>query len=75
MIVFNAANEIFVDQFLNNNIDFADITRYLKLLVNSKKYIILSKMNNGNLDKIKKIDFLSRKLALSILNLKSKNDY
>ena len=75
LIVFNAANEIFVDQFLNNNIDFTDITRYLKLLVNSKKYIILSKMNNGNLDKIKKIDFLSRKLALSILNLKSKNDY
>ena len=75
MIVFNAANEIFVDQFLNNNIDFADITRYLKLLVNSKKYIILSKMNNSNLDKIKKIDFLSRKFALSILNLKSKNDY
>jgi len=32
-------------------------------------------MNNGNLDKIKKIDFLSRKFALSILNLKSKNDY
>ena len=75
LIVFNAANEIFVDQFLNNNIDFTDITRYLKLLVNSKKYIILSKMNNGNLDKIKKIDFLSRKFALSILNLKSKNDY
>ena len=71
LIVFNAANEIFVDQFLNNNIDFTDITRYLKLLVNSKKYIILSKINNGNLDKIKKIDFLSRKFALSILNLKS----
>ena len=67
LIIFNAANELYVDQFLKNNIDFTDITRYLNTLVNSKKFSILSKMMSNNLKKIVEIDGLSRQLALHII--------
>jgi 1-deoxy-D-xylulose-5-phosphate reductoisomerase len=67
LIVFNAANEIFVDQFLKKNIDFTDISRYLKLLLKHKKYIKLAKMNTVNLSDIQKIDLVSRKIAMEII--------
>ena len=38
-IIINAANEIFVDQFLKNNISFNDIVGYLKLVLKNKSYI------------------------------------
>ena len=71
LIVFNASNEIFVEQFLNKNIDFVDISRYLRLIVNHKKYMKLSKMKCGNLKQILNIDYLARNLCLEILK---KND-
>jgi 1-deoxy-D-xylulose-5-phosphate reductoisomerase len=73
LIVFNALNEIFVDQFLKKNIDFIDITRYLKLTVNDIKFKHLSKMNCNNLKNIYKIDHLSRKLAYDKVKKKGKN--
>ena len=72
LIVFNAANEIFVDQFLKKNIDFIDISRYLKLVINSKKYIKLSNMKCDNLEQILKIDHLARNMSIEII--KKKND-
>ena len=67
LIIFNAINEIFVDQFLNNKIDFLDISRYLHIIINSKKFIELSKMNSNTLANIIKIDFVARKIALKII--------
>ena len=43
-IIINAANEIFVDEFLKNNINFNDIVEpYLKLVLKDKNYIKTSK--------------------------------
>ena len=38
-IIINAANEIFVDEFLKNNINFNAIVSYLKLVLKDKNYI------------------------------------
>ena len=67
LIIFNAINEIFVDQFLNNKIDFLDISRYLHIIINSKKFIELSKMNSNTLANILKLDFEARKIAFKLI--------
>ena len=73
LIVFNAANEIFVDFFLRNKIDFVEISRYLKLVVKNREYIRLSKMNPNTLEKIFQIDLLSRQLAKNLIIKKNKD--
>ncbi len=67
LIVFNAANETFVDHFLRNKIEFTDISRYLKLVIKLKKYIKLSKMKSNTLNQILKIDQIARNISETII--------
>jgi len=66
-IILNAANEIFVDQFLKNNIDFNDISAYLNLVLKDKNYIKTSNMPFNSIKNIYKIDNLARILASKII--------
>ncbi len=69
-IVLNAANEIFVDQFLKKNISFFSIINYLfKLLKdqNLRKYAI---KKPSNLKSILTIDKWTRERAMRIINNK-----
>ena len=72
-IIINAANEIFVDEFLNNNITFNDIVRYLKLVLRDKTYIKTSKLSIDSVKKIYIIDNWARKTALQIVKKKQTN--
>ncbi|MGA0077026.1 MAG: 1-deoxy-D-xylulose-5-phosphate reductoisomerase [Pelagibacteraceae bacterium] len=67
LIVFNAANEVYVDQFLKNNIDFTAISRYLNLLIKDKNFIKISNMKSNTLNRIKEIDALARSFSFKIL--------
>jgi len=69
-IIINAANEIFVDEFLKNNINFNDIVAYLKLVLKDKSYIKMSNMSSNTLKKIYSIDSWSRSVALKIIEQK-----
>ena len=71
-MIINAANEIFVDQFLKNNIHFNDISAYLNLVLKDKNYIKTSKMSSVTLKNIYKIDAWGRNLAFQII-AKKKN--
>jgi 1-deoxy-D-xylulose-5-phosphate reductoisomerase len=66
-IIINAANEIFVDEFLNNNINFIDIISYLKLVLRDKNYIKTSNISSDSIKKIYNIDNWARKVALKII--------
>ena len=69
-IIINAANEIFVDQFLKNNINFNDIVNYLKLVLRDKNYIKMSNLASNNIKKIYIIDNWARKTAFKIIKKK-----
>ena len=73
-IIINAANEIFVDQFLKNNISFNDISAYLNLVLKNKNYIKTSKMSSNSIKNIYKIDFLAREIAYKIIKQKKNNN-
>ena len=66
-IIINAANEIFVDEFLNNNINFIDIISYLKLVLRDKNYIKTSNLSTDSVKNIYAIDSWARKTALKII--------
>ena len=66
-IIINAANEIFVDEFLKNNIKFNDIVSYLKLVLKDKNYIKTSSLPTYNVNNIYAIDSWARKTALKII--------
>jgi 1-deoxy-D-xylulose 5-phosphate reductoisomerase len=66
-IIINAANEIFVDEFLKNNIRFNDISAYLKLVLKDRSYIKTSNMLSNSVKNIYKIDSWSRNLAHKII--------
>ena len=68
-ILFNAANEIFVDQFLKKNIKFLDIFKYLKQFLNTSDYIKTSKIEPNSIEKVRKLDLIGRQLALKLINL------
>ena len=70
-IVINAANEIFVDEFLKNNLHFNDISTYLNLVLKDKNYIKTSMMSSNTIKNIYKIDAIARELAYRII--KNKN--
>ena len=72
-IIINAANEIFVDEFLNNNIDFNDISTYLNLVLRNKNYIKTSNMPSNSIKNIYRIDSWARSLALQIIKKKKTN--
>jgi len=69
-IAINAINEIFVDEFLKNNIGFNDILAYLNLVLKDKNYIKTSMMPSNTLKNINKIDTAARELAYKIINKK-----
>jgi 1-deoxy-D-xylulose-5-phosphate reductoisomerase len=71
-IIINAANEIFVDEFLKNNINFTDIVRYLKLVLVNKSYIKTSNLPADSIKNIYIIDNWARTVALKIIERKSK---
>jgi 1-deoxy-D-xylulose-5-phosphate reductoisomerase len=71
-IIINAANEIFVYEFLRNNIDFSDIFGHLNLVLKDKNYIKTSKMPCNSIKNIYKIDTLARNLAYKIIKKKTK---
>ena len=70
-IIINAANEIFVDEFLKNNINFNDIVAYLKLVLRDKSYIKTSKLSSDSVKNIYMIDNWARITAYKII--KNKN--
>jgi len=70
-IIINAANEIFVDEFLKNNIYFNDIFTYLNLVLKDKNYIKTSNMSSNSIKNIYKIDNWARDLAYKIIKKKS----
>ena len=73
-IIINAANEIFVDEFLKKNIRFNDIFTYLNLVLKDKSYIKTSNMSSNSIKNIYKIDNWARNLAVQIVNKNKKNN-
>jgi 1-deoxy-D-xylulose-5-phosphate reductoisomerase len=69
-IIINAANEIFVDEFLKNNINFEDIVSNLKLVLRDKHYIKTSNLPSNTIQNIYIIDSWARKTALTIIKRK-----
>ena len=72
-IIINAINEIFVDEFLKNNIHFNDISTYLNIVFRDKNYIKTSNMPCNSINNIYKIDSLSRDIAYKIIQQKKIN--
>jgi len=69
-IIINSANEVFVDEFLKNNIKFNDIVSYLKLVLEDKSYIKTSNLPADSIKNIYTIDKWARKTALKIIERK-----
>ena len=67
-IIINAANEIFVDQFLKSKISFNSIYSYLSLVLKDKNYIKYANMKSNNIEKVLKIDKWARNVSMQILN-------
>ena len=72
-IIIDAANEIFVDEFLKKNINFNDIVGYLKLVLRDKSYIKTSNLPANSVKDIYIIDNWARTTALKILKKNKKN--
>ena len=70
-IIINAANEIFVDEFLKKNINFNDIVGYLKLVLRDKSYIKTSNMPANSVKNIYITDTWARNTALKIIKRKN----
>ena len=66
-IIINAANEIFVDEFLKKNINFNAIVSNLKLVLKDKDYIKSLNMPCSSIKNIYKIDTWARNLAYKII--------
>ena len=69
-IIINAANEIFVDEFLKHNINFKAIFSYLKLVLRDKSYIKTSNLSADSVKNIYTIDNWARATAYKIIERK-----
>ena len=69
-IIINAANEVFVNEFLKNNISFDDISNNLKLVLKNKRYIKTSNMSSDSIKNIYKINDWAIKVASEIIKKK-----
>jgi 1-deoxy-D-xylulose-5-phosphate reductoisomerase len=69
-IIINAANEVFVDEFLKNNINFDAIVGYLKLVLRDKGYIKTSNLTTYSVKNIYLIDKWARSTAYKIIKKK-----
>ena len=67
-IIINAANEIFVDQFLKSKISFNSIYSYLSLVLKDKNYIKYANMKPDNIEAVLKIDKWARNVSMFITN-------
>ncbi len=67
-IILNAANEIFVDQFLKKNMSFCSIIKYMFALLKDPKLIKYAIKKPSNLRTILTIDKWTRNKAMKILN-------
>ncbi len=67
-IILNAANEIFVDQFLKKNMSFCSIIKYLFYLLKDQKIRKYAIKKPSNLKTILTIDEWTRKKAMEILS-------
>ena len=66
-IIVNAANEILVDQFLRENIDFLSIYRTIKTILNDRNYRKYAIKTSKSIDQIINIDNWTRKLTFKII--------
>ena len=66
-IILNAANEIFVDQFLKKNMSFCSIINYLFYLLKDPKMRKYAIKKPSNLKTILSIDEWTRNKAIKIL--------
>ena len=69
-IIINASNEIFVDEFLKNNINFDAIIDNLQLVLRHKSYIKTSNLPTNSLKNIYNIDRWARETASKLLKKK-----
>ena len=67
-IILNAANEIFVDQFLKKNMSFCSIIKYMFALLKDPKLIKYAIKKPSNLKTILTIDKWTRNKAMKIIN-------
>ena len=67
-IILNAANEIFVDQFLKRNMSFCSIIKYLFYLLKDPKMRKYAIKKPSNLKTILSIDEWTRNKAIKIIN-------
>ena len=73
-IIINAANEIFVDEFLKKNIKFNEIVANLKLVLRDKSYIKTSNLPANSVNSIYIIDNWGRSAASKIIKRKKKTN-
>ena len=71
-IILNAANEIFVDQFLKKNMSFCSIINYLFYLLKDPKMRKYAIKKPSNLKTILTVDEWARTKAMAILKSKIK---
>ena len=71
-IILNAANEIFVDQFLKKNMSFCSIINYIFILLKDPKMRKYDIKKPSNLKTILTIDKWTRVQAMKIINNKTK---
>ena len=71
-IILNAANEIFVDQFLKKNMSFCSIINYIFYLLKDPKMRKYAIKKPYNFKTILSVDNWARKRAMTILNERSK---
>ena len=69
-IIINASNEIFVDEFLKNNINFDAIIDNLQLVLRHKSYIKTSNLPTNSVKNIYNIDRWARETASKLLKKK-----
>ena len=69
-IIINAANEIFVDQFLNKKVPFLSVNKIIMAILNDRKYKKYAIQIPRNISHIIKIDSWARLKTMEIIKKK-----
>ncbi len=69
-IIINAANEIFVDQFLNKKVPFLSVNKIIMTILNDRKYKKYAIQIPRNISHIIKIDSWARLKTMEIIKKK-----
>ena len=67
-IIINAANEVLVDQFLNEKIAFLDINKIIMAIIKDSNYKKYAVKNPSNIKQIYQIDFWARSITINKIN-------